>query len=39
MPTLMLVRSAVPERTIDLAGPWRCVKNMEAETTVDRARR
>ena len=30
----MLVRSAVPDRTIDLAGPWRCVKSMNAETTV-----
>jgi len=34
MPALMLVRSAVPDRTIDLAGPWRCVKNTKAENMV-----
>ena len=34
MPSLMLVRSAVPDRTIDLAGTWQCVKGMNAETTV-----
>jgi hypothetical protein len=34
MPTLMLVRSAVPDRTLDLAGPWRCVQTMNTETAV-----
>ena len=34
MPSLMLVRSAVPDRTIDLAGPWQCVKSTSAEATV-----
>jgi hypothetical protein len=33
MPVVMLVRSAVADRTIDLAGPWRCMKSMETETT------
>jgi hypothetical protein len=32
MPAISLVRSAVAESTIDLAGPWRCVTNMQTET-------
>jgi hypothetical protein len=32
MPAISLVRSAVAESTIDLAGPWRCVTNMQSET-------
>lgn len=34
MPSLMLVRSAVPDHSIDLAGPWQCVKSTSAESTV-----
>jgi hypothetical protein len=34
MPSIVLVRSAVPDRTVDLSGQWRCVKDMHAESAV-----
>ena len=34
MPSLMLVRTVVPERTLDLSGQWRCVKDMHTESAV-----
>jgi hypothetical protein len=33
MPAIMLVRSAIPESTINLAGTWQAVENWRQETT------
>jgi hypothetical protein len=34
MPSLVLTRSAVADRTVDLSGQWHCLKNMHEESTV-----